>query len=226
MLGMSCFKIYSVYALNFSSVFPQQSEYVMKITLFFLLSITWTFISMVWFTVYNYLVTKGEMPEWLYDFCDHLQRMFCCSPPTKADGKTKKKKDISVENGKHQKSGDQVSTKIRNIQTMKHVACQQIVALHTQRHTGFENIDNPVDVRPIEVAVDSSVNRTIETGKPKCDFCNRCESCQADFDKNKAKNKSKKDIEAKCNALNNLAFSCVLLLMFSSNMVLWLSISQ
>jgi hypothetical protein len=102
--------------------------------------------------------------------------------------------------------------------------CQEIFALHTQRRVGVESIDNPADVKPLEVAAYFGVNETMETEKPKCNFCNRCESCQAD--KDKAKGKTKKEIDSKCNALNYLVFICVSVFMFISNMALWLSMSQ
>ncbi len=83
------------------------------ITLFFLLSIGWTLLSMAWFVIYNYYTTKGEMPKRLYDFCGRLQKiLFCCFPPAKKDEKTDQKKDVIVESGK---SGDQVSTKATSI---------------------------------------------------------------------------------------------------------------
>lgn len=61
-----------------------------------------------------------------------------------------------------------------------------------------------------------------EKEKSKCNFCNRCETCQATFDKDKAKAKDKKDIEAKCKILNYFVLCCILVLIFTSNMVLWL----
>jgi len=62
-----------------------------------------------------------------------------------------------------------------------------------------------------------SINKTIKKEKPKCNFRNRCKSCQADFDKNKAKVKNKKDIEARWIALNYFVFLWILLFMFVSN---------
>jgi hypothetical protein len=85
----------------------------MMITLFFLLSIGWTLLSLAWFVIYNYYTSKGEMPKRLYDFCGYLQRIFffCCFPPAKADDETDKSKDVIVENDEFKKSEDQVSTK-------------------------------------------------------------------------------------------------------------------
>ena len=73
---------------------------------------------------------------------------------------------------------------------------------------------NPVDVKPSSTSV--------EKEKSKCNFCNRCETCQANIDKDKAKGKDKKEIEAKCQILNYFVLCCIFLLIFTSNMVLWL----
>ncbi len=91
---------------------------------------------------------------------------------------------------------------------------------YTQRRIGVESIDNLADIKPIELAAYFSVNKTIEKKKLKCN------PYQADLDKEKAIGQSNKDIEAKCNALNYLISIYVLLLMFISNMALWLSVSQ
>lgn len=81
---MACFMTYSVYSLNFSNLFLQQSEYLMMITLYFLLSIGWTLVSMAWFVVCNQFMSKSEMPKALYIFCGWLQRIFfCCFPRPK-----------------------------------------------------------------------------------------------------------------------------------------------
>ncbi|CAF3139563.1 unnamed protein product [Rotaria sp. Silwood2] len=166
-LCMTCFMTYSVYSLNFSNLFPQQSQYLMTITLYFLLSICWTLLSMTWFVIYNYFTTKAEMPKLLYDFCGLLQRIFCyCFPLPKQDGNTNQKKNAVADSGENQNM------------------------------------------------------------KSKCDFCNRCDSCQSDFDKEKAKGKNKKEIEARCNALNYLVFLFLLLCMFISNLAVWISMSQ
>jgi hypothetical protein len=80
----------------------------------------------------------------------------------------------------------------------------------------------PISLESIYTRQDYSINNiTNEKTTSKCDFCNRCKSCQADFDKDKAKDKKKKDIEAKCSALNYLILLCVSLFMFVSNIVVY-----
>jgi hypothetical protein len=83
------FLTYSVYSLNFSNRFPQQSEYLMMVTLYFLLSISWTLLSMIWFIIENHFTTKKEMIKPLYILAGFLQNVFsCCFPPSKSDEKT------------------------------------------------------------------------------------------------------------------------------------------
>ncbi|CAF4058260.1 unnamed protein product [Rotaria sp. Silwood2] len=216
-LCMICFMTYSVYSLNFSNLFPQQSEYSMMITLYFLLSISWTLISMVWFTIYNYFITKAEMPKLLYILCGILQKLFCCCfPSSKQDDKTNQKKKIIVENDEIKKSRDRQSTKATSINKIQHISIEDMKSIKT----------NATNVKSIETAAVVIINETNQKEKPKCDFCNRCESCQAEFDKDKAKNKNKKEIEARCNVLNYFVLLCLFVCMFVSNMVLWFTMSQ
>lgn len=62
--------------------------------------------------------------------------------------------------------------------------------------------------------------------KRKCNFCNRCKSCQADFDKDKVKTKSKKDVENKCKTLNYFVLFWITIFMLVSNLALWLLMSH
>ena len=189
---MLCFTTYSVYSLNFSGLFPQQSEYLMMITLYFLLSICWTFISMIWFIICNHYITTAKMPKPLYAFARLLQRLFCCCfSSSKTDNKTEKKAASVVEDGEFNEYMEENIYRIRNY------------PIH-----GIEFVQ----------ANDMTTS--------KCKFCKRCKSCQADFDKDKVKDKKKKDIEVKCGALNYLIVLCVSILMFISNMVVWLLMSR
>ena len=64
-----------------------------------------------------------------------------------------------------------------------------------------------------------------QTIESKCNFCNRCEPCQTNVDKEKAKSKEKKEVEGKCKALNYFILLCISILMFVSNMALWLTMA-
>ncbi|CAF1276435.1 unnamed protein product [Rotaria sp. Silwood1] len=178
-LCMTCFMTYSVYSLNFSSLFPQQSEYLMMITLYFLLSICWTLISMVWFIICNHFATKAEMPKPIYAFCGQVQRTLCyCFPPPKEDVKTDKNKDVVVvENGDIKKFDDKESSKVTNTEKIKCVSCHELFAPCLKRRIKVENIDkeqdaaveglesnktNPTEVNPIEPAASESTSEIKE----------------------------------------------------------------
>ncbi|CAF1362402.1 unnamed protein product [Adineta steineri] len=194
-LCMTCFMTYSVYSLNFSNLFPQQSQYLMMITFYFLLSICWTLISMIWFVLCNHFITKGEMPKLLYSFSEWLQkRIFLfCFPLPKQD--------------KPNPSCFRQNIKVENIDMDQHFPIENATSI------GKNNID---DTR-IE---------TNNKAKSECNFCNRCETCQADFNKDKVKGNNKKDIEAKCSALNCFVFFCLLLVMTISELSIWITMSE
>jgi hypothetical protein len=182
-LCMICFLTYSVYSLNFSSLFPQQSEYLMMITLYFLLSIFWTLISMIWFIIENHFITKAKMSKPIYVFSKFLQKIFCCSSS----------KDKKIDTDEFNKSMNDVS------------------------------VQRPISLENIYQRQNYSIN---EKTTSKCNFCNRCKSCQEDFDKDKTKDKNKKDIQAKCNALNYLVLLCISLFMLISNIVVWVLMAR
>lgn len=242
-LGMTCFLTYSVYSLNFSNLFPQQSQYLMMITLFFLLSIVWTFISMVWFILYIYFTTAATMPHVLYVLCEKLQKLFNASSskrthPNKTTENKNDKPDMRVIDNST-KSHDTISTTILK---QRFVSCKEFSSFYFKCHHRIninnENTQDPEfeDTHSVQNnTIDSATRRrtilvsaldTDKESKEKCTFCDRCKSCQADFQADKAKTKTKKDIENKCNILNYLAFACVLLFMLVSNLAVWLSISR
>lgn len=195
---MVCFMTYSVYSLNFSNLFPQQSEYLMMITLYFLFSICWTLLSMAWFIICNHFIAKAEMPKALHIFSEFLREIFCCCfTPDKKDEKSVKKKSMDNE-------------------TVKCIYCRQLFGSCCRKTT-----NQVEDVKDQDQESDET-----PTVKTKCQLCDRCDTCQADFDKDKSKGKTKKDIEAKCSALNYFIFILILLFMFISNMAIWLLMSQ
>ncbi|CAM2710685.1 unnamed protein product [Rotaria socialis] len=218
---------------NFYNLFPQQSQYVVLITFFFLLSMCFTLISMIWFIICNQFASKSEIPAPLYSFSGKLQKLLWCFPAPKEEKKPDKMEKVVVENFDVKKP-----TMFEN---RKCVSCQKLFSSCLHRQTRVENLDEkadikvdkvesntnqPIEVTAIETTTDAKVDETNETTKPKCNFCNRCETYQADFDFDKAKGNTKKDIEARCSALNYFFFSCMLLFMFLSNMNLWLYMSS
>lgn len=230
---MTCFMTYSVFSLSFSGLFPQQSEYLMLITLYFLLSIVWTLLSMAWFVVCNFYTSKGEMPKPLYVFCGWLQRLFyCCFPRPKEDNKVNASKEGLLENGQFKNPDNKLSDGSNHDQDTKNYRFRHLPPIFSSKLNegdgivGKENIigeqTEPTENKPVERATDACLHGVDgKDNKTKCNFCERCKPCKADFDKDKTKSKNKKDVESKCNALNYLIFCLILLFMFISNMILW-----
>lgn len=251
-LGMTCFMTYSVYSLNFSNLFPQQSDYLMMITAYFLLSMSWTLISLCWFVLCNHYTNKAELPKSLCKFAEFVQRiLFCYFPPPKKDEKKDEKPDVITENGITKRPIDEGSTKTAVTEQQTCVSCQRFFTSCMRRKKAVVHVDETTmsynaSEKQAEINAENSgkdeksqgnvgsddtaraaEDKILEeTPKAKCNFCNRCESCQVDFDKDKAKGKNKKDIEAKCSALNYFVFFFILLFMFVANMALWLSMAS
>ena len=240
---MICFMTYSVYSLNFSSLFPQQSEYLMMITLYFLLSICWTLISMVWFIICNYIITKADMSKFLYIFCARLQKLFCCfcSSPSRPDNKAEENKKVIVRSDDGNTVRHQESTEATSWKRITCVCCQKPFASCCHRRNRVEGTNNeqrvvaegsqslspnPTTPKQIEITAYVTTNQTNEKVISKCNFCSKCEVCQAAVDKERVKGKNKKDIEDCCNVLNRLVFFIVLSLMIASNLAIWLLMSQ
>ena len=217
---------YSVYSLNFSSLFPQQSEYLMMITLYFLLSICWTLLSMVWFITCNHITTKADMPKLLQVFCKRLQKvLFCCFPsPSGQDTKTKESKHISVQDADANTARYQESAETAVNRSVQCLCCQTTFASCFQRHNRVAGTANEqrfvledsqlfrneleLHLRPIETTTSSSTNQiNNEKVKVKCNFCNKCESCQAAVDKEKIKGKNKKQCRRLLQRLESFGLS-------------------
>lgn len=156
------------------------------------------------------------MPKYLFVFSGLLQRVFCCCfPSSKSDDKTEKKTDDIVEEG-------ELNASMVTNQNMQYISGRNTYPSRFQTPMEFEDI-----YRTQNYPVDGlELIPTDEKTTSKCKFCKRCKSCQADFDKDKAKDKNKKDIESKCSALNYLALLCILTCMFVSNMIVWLLMSR
>ena len=197
--GMTCFMTYSVYSLNFANLFPQQSEYLMSITLYFLFSIFWTLCSMVWFIICNHFTTKSLMPKSFSLFCQFLQ---------------------SIDRNHFVKLFSFTvikSTKVTSDVPVDVVESQPTTSINS---TESSLIVNRIKSQPLDsIGPDGIGDMTIE--KSKCNFCQRCQICQDAFDKDKIKLKTKNDMESKCNLLNKFVFLCILTSMLISNIVLW-----
>ena len=197
---------------------------------------------MVWFVVCNHYISKAEMPKLLSTFCGRLQSGFvCCFPPVSTEGKKVAQQSTPVQDTELKKSADESYAQATSPQKRKCTSCQILFASCCRRNATVGNVETkehtiakdagPVKTTPTEVdsnenAVRLDMKEPVDGEKSKCHSCDRCEPCQADFDKDKAKGKKKKEIESKCSALNYFVFLCVLLFMFTANMVVWLSMAN
>ena len=79
---------FAVYSLRIATDLPLQSEYLPKISWYFITSITFNLISMLWFVYQERCRSKSEIPTWLGYFGEKLKLLFClCFPPEKEKNK-------------------------------------------------------------------------------------------------------------------------------------------
>ena len=62
----------AIISVRVSSDIPVQSDYLPLISLFFILSLFYTFISLYWFVLANYLRTKNKIPSFLESLAKFL----------------------------------------------------------------------------------------------------------------------------------------------------------
>lgn len=67
---MTCILTFAVDSVRISSDIPIQSDYVPKITIYFVLSFFYNLFSMAWFKVYNYMSETNEIPWLLEKYCE------------------------------------------------------------------------------------------------------------------------------------------------------------
>jgi hypothetical protein len=70
---MTCILTFAVDSVRISSDIPIQSDYVPKITIYFVLSFFYNLFSIVWFKIYNYMGEKKSIPWILANYCDILR---------------------------------------------------------------------------------------------------------------------------------------------------------
>ena len=91
--------------------------------------------------------------------------------------------------------------------------------------TKLIKIDDMNEEPKKEKIVESDVEKN---SKPvianKCNFCERCNECQKEFDKEKKKKDDQKLLESNATALNYLAFFILFLTIFVCNLSIWITI--
>ena len=202
-LCMTGFMTFSVYSLRISTDMPVQSDFLPKITVYFILSITYSLITMFWFIQRNHWANKNSMPEFLEKFAELLKKFFCLCYPQ--DNKTSPEKKTEDEL-RNQEEGKVKASELNN----------------DLSNVGFlKNLTNEAEAK------EACLNKLPEKKEElKCNHCNRCEKCEEEFKKDKDKSKKKKDIESKLEAINYLMLIAMIVLMFTTQIGIWISINQ
>ena len=118
-LAMTGFLTFSVYSLRIASDIPVQSDYLPKISTYFISSISFNLMAMNWFVLRNRFMTQGSMPRFLEIICDLLKKVFCyCFPEEKKTSNKTAPDDKVAENGEANKVG-----RLEQIATNKIVKC-------------------------------------------------------------------------------------------------------
>ena len=73
--GMTIFLTLAIYSVRIASDFPAQGEYIPIISIYFVLGLFYTFISLVWFTYAEYMRTKQRMPACLTQLAKFLRSL-------------------------------------------------------------------------------------------------------------------------------------------------------
>jgi hypothetical protein len=184
-LAMTGFLTFSVYSLRIASDIPVQSDYLPKISSYFISSISFNLIAMNWFVIRNRFITQGSMPRFLEIICDLLKKIFCYCFPEEKKSLNKTKPDNKVaENGE---------VKVNSVSPS------------------------------LEQEKSSEAYKQVPDSK--CRHCDRCDVCQADHTKEKDKNKKKKDIESRLEAMNYLCFIIMFTVMLITQLAIWTTLS-
>lgn len=160
------------------------------------------------------------MPKSLYRFCECLQKiLFCCFPRPKED----KKNDVILETGEFRKFEDNEITNETNNRKMKCNGCQNIFTSCRRKQIAAESNDmNSIPTTP------TMLNRLKQKRTSSKNVISAIDASHVKLTliKIKKKEKTKKDIESKCSALNYFIFFIVFVFMFISELAVWLSMSS
>ena len=74
-LSMTTFMTFSVYSVRISGDMPVESNFLPMVTIYFILGITYAFVSMIWFIIANDFITKNKMPKVLIFFASIIKRI-------------------------------------------------------------------------------------------------------------------------------------------------------
>lgn len=76
---MTTFLTFSVYSLRVANDIPIQSEYLPYIFIYFIFSVLYTLLSMIWFMIVNKLSSKVELPRGLEVISGVMKKILSCN---------------------------------------------------------------------------------------------------------------------------------------------------
>ena len=203
--------ILAQYSVKVQSDMSPQAQFMPMVTLYYVFSISYAFVSLFWFIIANNWTVKTNIPPNVSKFAFNVKKVLFWifdEPPFwryfcfKKD-KNEEKEKLIVLSGKPDRPSSETSQPI-NI----------LLNDNSQAYDISKDLENK----------DTSQEKKEE--KPKCNYCNFCENCQKDKTKEKDKKKKKDATESDISALNYVACFCMILFEFSGNTIVWLMISN
>ena len=167
------------------------------VTLFFILSISYTFVSMIWFIIGNEFATKNIMPQCLQKIASFVKRLFYWSFDETPLWKRKPLESNKVNDEKSPFS------------TQESAPTSKLASKEPN------NMNEMLLLKLIETL-----------NKMSCSNCGQCQKCLDEKEKEKKKKKEKELRESNAAALNYVMCFLLMLTMFSCNLTIWLMISN
>jgi hypothetical protein len=194
---MSQFMILAQYSVKVQSDMSPQAQFLPMVTLYFMLGLSYSFVSLIWFIIANNWTVKNNIPPYVSKFASYVKKVlfWIFDEPPFWEYFTFKKSNDNEKNKLFEKPDE----------------------------APRENSS----VVKIELNDSKSENRVkIRDAQSKCNYCNFCEKCQKDKDKEKDKKKKKDATESDISALNYFACLCMILIELAGNLTVWLMISN
>lgn len=199
---MTSLLTFSVYSLRISGDIPMQSEYLPLITLYFVLSISYTFFSLFWFILANYFLTKTYLPKLVLLIGDGLHKLNTVKIYT-----VKNESEIEINKGLELKL-DEVNGNTGS----------SIFLVTPSSNVEFD-LDELKNKSHFTIFNNSSDNT-------KCFKCNMCSECEGKDKKDHEKKDKKEKIESYVSSLNNLMCCLMCIVIVTSNSIIWTSITS
>jgi hypothetical protein len=194
---MSQFMILAQYSVKVQSDMSPQAQFLPMVTLYFMLGLSYAFVSLIWFIIANNWTVKNNIPPYVSKFASYVKKVlfWIFDEPPFWKFFTLKKSNDNEKNKLFEKPDEALS---ENSSVVK-----------------------------IELNDSKSENRVkIRDAQSKCNYCDFCEKCQKDKDKEKDKKKKKDATESDISALNYFACLCMILIELAGNLTVWLMISN